>query len=161
MSGRAITEEDHLQDEWYVRAKEQTEESLPAFLKELTDSYSHDYGTICHAVAAAALAAAHAVNRSPQGGITGFQASCVMWEFLQHWLTEYQGKPLRITNYGDLLYPQYENEFTSISQKTLKWVTDQANSLLQEHPDAADSVRDHWRRIIDGYVPFGLVVQDD
>ena len=36
-----------------------------------------DYGTVCHAIALSAVA------RTAQGGITGFQAGAVMWEFIK------------------------------------------------------------------------------
>lgn len=45
----------------------------------------HDYGTICVAIGAIAAAAARAADRSPNGGITGFQAGAVFWEFTRAW----------------------------------------------------------------------------
>lgn len=42
---------------------------------------SSDKQEITDAVAAAAIGAARAVDSSPTGGITGFQASFIMWEF--------------------------------------------------------------------------------
>jgi len=73
---KLIREEDGIQKEWYEEARKMTVEQLPMFLKKLVEDYQHDYGTICHAVAAGALSAAHAVNHSPTGGITGFQPLC-------------------------------------------------------------------------------------
>lgn len=73
-----ITEELGLHKEWYEEAKKQTLNTLPAFVSNLVENYSHDYGTICHAITAAALGAANAVEESPEGGITGFQANCIM-----------------------------------------------------------------------------------
>jgi len=71
--------------QWQKKAKEATVETLPQFLKELTEDYEHDYGTIVHATTEAAIAACHAVDASPQGGITGFQAGCIMWQFISEW----------------------------------------------------------------------------
>src|SRR5690349_20327046 len=70
-----ITEESGEHKQWYVdaHAPEMTLETLPEFLRHLTEDYHHDYGTICHALAAGAIATAYAMDRSPQGGITGFQ----------------------------------------------------------------------------------------
>ena len=84
-SMKTITEEMKIHEEWYKQAKEQTLETLPAFLNHLINDYGHDYGTICHAIAAGAIGAAYALERSPQGGITGFQAGCIMWCFIRHW----------------------------------------------------------------------------
>ena len=72
-----ITEEMGIHKEWMKRARDMTMADLPEFLRELTEDYDHDYGTICHAIAAAAVAAAWSVERTPQGGITGFQAGAI------------------------------------------------------------------------------------
>ena len=80
-----ITEEMHLEKEWFELARKQTLETLPGFINYVMNDYMHDYGTICHAVAACALASAWAANDSPNGGITGFQANFVMWDFVKQW----------------------------------------------------------------------------
>lgn len=67
----SITEDDGIHNGWYEEAKQHTTKTLPVFIQHLTEDYRHDYGTICHAVAAAALAAAHAVDHAPCGGVTG------------------------------------------------------------------------------------------
>ena len=68
-----------IRDVWYAQAadKAMTLETLPAFLKELAE-YKHDYNTICYALTAGAIATAWALNRTPNGGITGFQAGAIM-----------------------------------------------------------------------------------
>ena len=104
-----------LKDEWMKKAKTATIETLPAFLEELTQKYSHDYGTICHAVSMASIAAAWAVAHSPQGGITGFQAGYIMWQFIKDWNYSSNKTGLRLIDYDNFLYPQYEDKY----QKTL------------------------------------------
>ena len=52
-----ITEEMKIHDGWYKEAKKQTVETLPEFVRHLTEDYSHDYGTICYAVEAGAIGA--------------------------------------------------------------------------------------------------------
>ena len=42
----AITEEMHLEKEWFANAKKQTLETLPAFMNHVLNDYCHDYGTI-------------------------------------------------------------------------------------------------------------------
>ena len=76
---QVITEEMMIQDEWYKQADKMTMDKLPEFLKHLTEDYQHDYGTICHALSAGALAAVHSMNNCPCGGITGFQAGFRIW----------------------------------------------------------------------------------
>jgi len=153
-----ITEEQGVHKEWYAEAREMTLEKLPEFLRKLTEDYGHDYGTICHACAAAAVGAAWAVERSPEGGITGFQAGAIFWEFWKHWLHE--DGPARILKYSEALYPQYESLFTTISPDSLAWLKEQATKKLADGEKAADAVLEHWRFLANGGVPFGLRVED-
>lgn len=156
----AITEEQGIHKAWYDEAKAMTAENFPEFFRKLTEDFDHDYGTICHAVAAAAVGAANAVNRSPAGGITGFQASCIMWEFLRHW--NHIDGPARLLQFDDMMYPQYARKFTSISSETWEWLQKKAKEKLAEHPDGNSVHPDviaHWRTIAAGDVPFGLAVE--
>jgi hypothetical protein len=149
-----------------------TMETLPAFM-ELALNRSQDYGTICVAIGYCAVAAAKAANRSKHGGITGFQASAVFWEFVRGWGTFGEG-PKRMVNYTNLLYPQHCDDFTTISSDTWDWVKEEAAKNIAEsegptgkigsddfyvapHPD----VLAHWKRIVESdRPPFGLVVKD-
>ena len=141
-------------------ARKQTLETLPAFLSKLANDYQYDYGTICDALAMAAVGAAWAMDKSPQGGTTGFQSGFVMWRFIQHW-TGREG-PLRLVNYENMLYPQYDHEFErTIPPATFKWLQEQAQAKLDKAALAAkgDSpaprVVQHWQSIVKGKVPFG------
>jgi hypothetical protein len=168
-----ITEKDGVHPKWYVEAKKQTAETLPEFIRHLIEDYGHDYGTICHAIAAAAVAGAYAVEHSPVGGITGFQGGAVMWQFIAQW-GGYEDKPLRLVNYSDLLYPQYADKFTTISATTWEWAKKQAAEKLAEYeaepvyrneetgetwPSVHPDVVRHWRSVAAGTVPFGLEVE--
>ena len=79
---QTISEEMNSQDEWYKEADTMTMDKLPAFLDHIMNDYNHDYGTICHAITAGGLATMHALDRSDAGGITGFQAGCIMWHIV-------------------------------------------------------------------------------
>lgn len=159
---RQITEE---QDQdvikgWYERARAiQNTEELTAFINDLTGKYKHDYGTICHAVAAAALAGAYTVNSHPtQGGITGFQSGAVFWEFAQHWM--HINGPAKLMQYEQMLYPQNEESFAPILKPAvMKWLQEEAKKKLEEAPSAHPNVRAHWERIVDGRSPFGYLVK--
>ena len=170
---KSITEADKdIINSWF-KARPQTPAELATFVEKLVGEYNHDYGTICHAVAAAACAAAHTVDADPaQGGITGFQGSAVMWEFVRRWM-HYEG-PLRLLKYDDLLYPQYEEKFDKlISLETATWLKEEAQKRLAE--DAKDletakalgiphltseRVLEHWRKIAEGWLPFGFKIGD-
>lgn len=162
-----ITEEDkEIVDKWYSDAKKVTIDNIGDFAKEIMNKYEHDYGTICHACAAMAIAGAYAINNDKeQGGITGFQASVVMWQFITNWMTEYKDKPVRLTNFEDLIYPQYENKFKEISKETWKRVRNKALFMLiqdkgkPEKEKANKKVSEHWKSITEGKVPFGLKVE--
>lgn len=156
-----ITEKDGVYEDWYIEAGEQTLKTLPKFLDKLANKYGHDYGTICHAIAAAAIGGAWAVERSPSGGITGFQASCVMWEFIRRW--NYSGNKcgLKITDYDNLLYPQYEQYFEkTIDSETWQVIQEEAAKKIKEGR-GNESVTEHWKSIIAGQLPFGFVIKND
>ena len=161
---RPITEEDGIHKEWYKQAKAQTLDTLQEFLRHLTEDYVHDYGTICHAVAASGVAAMNAVNHSPTGGITGFQAGAVMWEVIRAWnaFGLADDVPMRIVHYDNLLYPQYADKFAlTISRDTWGWVQARAQQLIAGGGSSHPEVQAHWQSIVDGQVPFGLTVKED
>lgn len=148
-------------ESWYARARDRamTLKALPGFLAELAE-HSHDYNSIVYAVAAAALAAARALDRSPNGGITSFQAGAVFWEFYAEWLSE--SGPCRMVKFENMLYPQYESSFgKAITPDTWKWLRQEAAKKLAEHGTAHGTVADHWRSIVAGTVPFGFIVSDE
>jgi hypothetical protein len=159
MEKQVITEEMNVHEEWYKEAHEQTMETLPAFMTKLAQEFEHDYGTICHALAASAIASAWAMNRTEQGGITGFQAGAVMWEFIKNWGYGGELKPLRLFDYSNMLYPQYEEYFEkTISEDTWKWLQAQAAEQLNGNDAMSATVREHLESIINGVVPFGYAV---
>lgn len=156
-----IKEEDGTHKEWYGEAQKQTMETLPEFMRKLSEDYVHDYGTICHALAASAIAAATAMNKSPQGGITGFQARAVMWQFIKGWMME-KG-PMQLVRYHDMLYPQYAYKF---QQKTITpEIWKDLQTLAKEKVASANNVHPevmaHWASIVMGHVPFGYKVEEE
>ena len=164
-----ITEENKIQDSWYLEAEEMSLKDLPNFLRKLTEDYEHDHGTICHACAAAALAAAHAVNKEPVGNITGFQAHAVLWMFMQNWLTEYKDVPVEIINYSSMLYPSNGEKFKrTIDINTWEWLKqaakekiDKANKIYKDDAPVHSEVLKHWKNIVDGKIPFGYTLEED
>lgn len=161
---QTITEEMHLEKEWFEEAKKQTPETLMSFINHIMNDYRHDYGTIVHAVSACALAAAWASDRYPQGGITGFQAGFVMWDFIRE--LEYSNNEcgLKIVNYDNMLYPQYKDRFEKIIPK---WVWEKLQERakeklenLEQYQYTSGVVIAHWKSIADGKVPFGYSVEE-
>lgn len=161
---QVITEADKaIIDGFYANARKQTLETLPEFLRHLMEDFSHDYGTICHAISAGASATAWAMDKHPeQGGITGFQSGFIMWGFLRGF-NGLEG-PMRLVTYDNLLFPQYERKFGPyVSRDTWKWVQEQAQAKLAEADaeHASPEVTAHWQSITRGEVPFGLIVSDN
>lgn len=140
MEKKEITEDMGLQKEWYERAKSMRPEDFPEFFRELTEDYEHDYGTVCHAMAAIGLAAVRAFERSEgaRGGITGFQAGRVMWEVIRHMNYEDNKCGLRLLDMDNLLYPQYEYKFHSIDRDTWKAVQKEAENMISESKAALE-----------------------
>lgn len=159
-----INEKDHkdLLESWRKKAKEiKTTDELVAFIKSLETGYCHDYGTIVHAIAAGMMATLSVMDKGPQGGITGFQASCLMHELIPQ-LSMIE-PPYRIMQYKDLLYPQYRGKFDkTISAEIWARLQDEAGRMLEENSKYAHGdVLGHWQDIVDGHVPFGFTVKEE
>ena len=145
-------------EEWFQRARHMTLEQLPAFLEELQTRFQHDYGTICHATTAAAIAAVWAMDGGPQGGISGFQAGAVMWGFIRRW--DGREGAMRLIRYDDMLYPQHADRFSqTIPADAWADMQKKAAELLTRNPDAHPDVVRHWLSIVAGIVPFGHSVR--
>lgn len=144
-------------EDWGKRAREQTLETLPAFLLELTERYQHDYGTIVHACTLAAVAAARAVDRSPQGGITGFQHGAVMWRFLKEWMEE--SGPMQLVRYESLLSPHGTERLLKreITRDTFEWLQEEARKRLPGSGRGSAEQR-HLERIVAGEPPEGFAI---
>lgn len=162
MYKKIITEEMGLEKEWFAQAREQKLETLLAFMNHLLNDYGHDYGTICHAISACVLAAAYAADNSAQGGITGFQAGAVMWDFVRQWSYSNNKTTLRIIDYDNMLYPQYREYFEgrTISESTWKLIQNEAKKRLEENGPASKEVIEHWKSIVNGVIPFGFKIQN-
>ena len=147
--------------EWHERAKTITLEALPDFLKELSE-YPHTYNSIVSAIGAGAVATCWAMNNTENGGITGFQASCVMWDFVQNWM--HYETPLKLIKYEDMLYPQYEHEFEkTISKETFEWLREEAEMNISTHTEGHvhPDVMKHWISIVNGDVPFCYKINEE
>lgn len=149
-------------DAWYSLAADQRMETLPEFLRGLLERYEHDYGTICHAVAAGAVGTVHAMNREPDGGLTGFQMNYVMWQFIRQTMKQGNKTGMALVDYDNMLYPQYEDRFDKvISLRTFTNLQEEAKYLLRNRTDVHPEVRLHWESIVTGKVPFGYRIKED
>jgi hypothetical protein len=156
---QGVTEEMGTYKEWYVEAKDQTLETLPEFLRKLTQDYNHDYGTVRHALTAGAIGTLWAMNK--YAGISGFQAGAIMWEFIRNWQFGGRNNPLRLMDFGEMLYPQYEPYFDkTMSQEAFTWLQTEAKTRLAEGTHMHPSVKAHMESIAFGKIPFGYRIED-
>ena len=156
-----VTEEMHPEKAWFAEAGKMTEEELPDFYARIIHGYNHDYGTACHAVAACALAAAWAACGDNDIGLSGFQAGFVMWDFIKNWTKSGNECGLKLVDYDDMLYPQYEEKFEkTICKDNFELIQKKAMENLEKSKDAHPAVIAHWRKIANGEVPFGYRVVD-
>ena len=158
-----MTEKEY-KDYIYKKADEvKTKEDLDALLKEVVNDKELDYGKIVYAICGAMIGTCNYIDRSPVGGITGFQAGFIGWEMIKEFtITSNNQFGMKILNYGDLLYPQYADRFEkTIDKDTWESLQKQAKIELEEVPDAHPVVIKHWESIVKGKVPFGFTVKDE
>ena len=157
-----ITEEMDIHKAWKDEAHNvKTVEDLTKFINHLVEDYGHDYGTIVHAMFSGMMATFHAINNSPQGGITGFQASCLGHMFVRKFLLS-EDKMYKIQVIDDLLYPQYESKFRKVLKPEIwKKLQGMAQDNLDKKELASEKVIAHWKTIVAGEVPFGFIISDD
>jgi hypothetical protein len=159
----AITEKDiGIINQWLDDARKQTLQTLPAFMEHVLGGFEHDYGTICRAITACAVAAAWAANEHEQGDITGFQAGQVMWGFICHWTNKLG--PMQLIEFSEMLYPNQGDRYEKVlDQDTWSWLQTEAAKQLRQrgaHFNLSAELREHWQSIVEGKPPFGYRVAD-
>ena len=133
---------------------------LIEYLKDIKENYNCGYGEAPRAIAQASLAVAWYL--ASEFGITGFQAGCTMWDFICDWQYPDNECGMKIIDYDNMLYPQYEDHFQkTIKSETFRALQEQAKKNLKENKNAASSVILHWIKIANGEVPFGYAISDD
>ena len=156
---KSITEKDQLHLEWYKQSrKEMTNEEIEKFNEEILNGYHHDYGTICHAVAASTLA--HLNNCLYRQGMTGAQASFATWGIINQIFNIKVGG--KLVSYDKMLYPQYEDDFSEkiISKHIFESLQEKAKEKLSESDSIHPRVKAHMESIVDGKIPFGYIIKD-
>lgn len=132
--------------------------SVDEFIKYLDKTFEFDYGTICHAIAAAGIAAMKQMDKTSQGDITGFQANAIMWIFIRNWGG--YGGPMQLINYEQMLFPQSAEHFAKeITPACFEWLKARARDTLTNAESMAPEVRAHLISILEGNVPFGYTIK--
>ena len=135
-------------------------DDLVEFLQHVKDNCNCGYGEAPRSIAQASLAVAWYLSN--EFGITGFQAGCVMWDFLRDWHFRSNKCGLKLIDYDMMLYPQYDYRFEkTIHQTVWEELQKQAKENLKDKDSAHPDVVAHWESIAAGNVPFGYVVIND
>ena len=143
--------------------------NLSNFLKALQES-PHTYGTIVDAVVEGMLATFRMLDQSKSGGITGFQASCILSSFINKFYTH--GKPFVLVDLSSLVFSKksltdiLDNELTLESRnwfkKEAQRLLDSQNDHLAKYPMNADDKtpyrkrKEYWEKLIKTGLPPGF-----
>ena len=146
-------------DSWYKRANEIKPETFGDFVNELLHGYDLDYGAKIHAASACTIAMFYACDDI--FGFSSYQYSTSVMQVLYKLNYRINKTGIRVLDYDDMLYPQYEDKFRSIRQKTWKLIRKRADELIAKNKSmAGPSVLNHWTSISLGVVPFGYYISD-
>lgn len=157
-----LKNEFEMRDELIEKRKNiKTFDDLAAFLKDVEANCNYDYGVAPRSIAQASLAVGYYL--ADKFGITGFQAGCVMWDFVRDWSYPYNKCGLKMVNYDDMLYPQYDHKYEkTISSDVWRHLQEEAKVNLETRGTGAHpAVVKHWQSIVDGVIPFGYKVKND
>lgn len=142
------------------RSEIKTFDDLTTFLKYVEENCNYGYGEAPRAMAQASLAVAWYL--SDKFGITGFQAGVVMWDFIRDWMYRNNKTGLKIVNYDDMLYPQYQCKYEkTIPSHVWESMQKEATERMTEREHVHPAVYAHWKSIAEGNVPFGYSVADN
>lgn len=134
---------------------------LRELISEVENNFNYDYGVSARAVGAVVTSVANYLSRKM--GLTGFQASFVMWDFIKAYMKSNNECGMKLVDYDDMLYPQYSYKFQkTISKETWENIVKSAKENLErDNKFASKNVIAHWKSIVDGNVPFGYVVEEE
>lgn len=152
-------------------------EDLKKFADKLIEHCDNIYGADYYEESAnETVALAHAAVEmcAEQLGLSGFQVGCIMWGIIDKLMITEHDCGMRLVNYNDMLYPQYDDRFEkTIDPDTWKKLQEKASEKYQEYLaekakenmgderafPACEEVAAHWKRIVDGNVPFGYKIE--
>ena len=146
-------------DNIYELAKQQTPETIGKFITDVMTMDDIDYATVVDCIAACAIAGAAAANNHKNGGITGFQAGYVMWQFIRNYMYEHNKCGLRMIDWDKMLYHQDESSFDKvIPQNVFERLQNQAKEEIQIKW-LSEKQKQHLQNIIDDIPPFGYSIE--
>ena len=147
-------------EELSKKADKLTIDEIVSYMNEL-ETVGKGYENSIKATGLAAVAAAWIMCKKL--GLTGFQASCVNFEFLKEWFYSSNKSGIGIIDYDNMLYPQYKYKFEkTISEDMWNSIRQAAIDNIKEveetHSPVSKRVYNHWKKIAEGKVPFGYKI---
>lgn len=135
-------------------------DDLRDLIEEVKNNFNYDYSVAPRAAGAACVAVAKYLAR--EMGLTVFQANFLTWGFIFGFQCPNNKTGLKIIDFDDMLYPQYEHKFDkSISRETWETIQETAKQYYQERNNiTSPQVKAHWESIINGVVPFGYTIKE-
>ena len=142
----------------------QTFEMLIEYLRDIKDNGRYQsYGGVVSAMGQALLAVAFFFAR--EFGITGFQASCLMWEFLREWSFPNNKSGLRIIDLDLLLFPQYDDRYKKflIDSAQKRVLIQAAKDKMADCTkyDCSPAVWQRWKDMSKGKFPSFVTIEED
>lgn len=158
----SIHEEDDIHLQWFQELKEiDNTKDLLVFIERLLNDYDHDYGTVCHATVASALATIRVFSKIE--GMTGNQMGFVMWGIIKELCFRDNKLGLKIIDYDNLLYPQYEDKFKfTITNEKCEALQFECYKKIKNtnYRNAHIEVLTHWYETVNGKKPFGCEIKN-
>ena len=65
----------------------------------------------------------------------------------------------RVIQGRDILFPENEYKFKLVPEGLWKHIQKKAAELLKQRPYSPAFEREHWQKIVDGQVPYGLQIE--
>lgn len=134
-------------------------------LLEFVIGHKHSYSTIVNGMSSAMLGVFRYIDGTPQGGITGMQASFLGWSMLRHFLC-LEGA-VSLVRYENLLFPQYDHTFGKLmSRSTWNSLVADAKERLtkltgEQAREMSQAVYQRWQTIAEGVLPNGFELKED
>lgn len=145
-------------EEWKAKANAvQNLEDFNTFYKELTE-HKHSYDSVVWACQLVSIAAFKAFNRSPQGGITGFQLGFVGGGYLQEML--HLKGPVFLLKAEDLLSEYKAGDYIArLDKESHTWLREEARKRL-DGENLHEDAREHLQKMAEGWLPEQVVLVD-
>ena len=141
----------------YLEEKAKTAKRLLEIFS-LAEEIREDFycGNIVPATAVGIVCGKLASYLSTIMGLTAYEQDVALREIAKHFSNKTNKSGVKLIDYDEMLYPQYDYKFTTIPMSTTENLKEQAKNLLLQSEYANIDVKKRWEDIANGNIPFGL-----